>query len=210
MYVPCNIIFIGFSGYLPALQSSIPLFTGLVASSHDQTRQEWDHVKRQEETSSFSLGLSSTLSLFDGLLLPLDAISISPGLNSTLSLFWYLAASKSWHDFFLRKRPALSRVVWALLSHHSLVSCCLLVQSLSRLVWTLLSCCSGICCLLVLTRFPSQEETRPVGRGCTCTPPPFRQKQHVKWCISLKLLATHYSLVCDASTWALNLNCIRM
>ena len=50
-------------------------------------RRERDHVKRQEETSSFSPGLSCTLSLFTGLLLPLDTISFLPSLNSTFSLF---------------------------------------------------------------------------------------------------------------------------
>ena len=51
------------------------------------------------ETSSFSCGLSSTLSLFTGLLLPIDAISITPGLNSTLAVLWSLVAS--WQDLFL-------------------------------------------------------------------------------------------------------------
>ena len=36
-----------------------------------------------------------------------------------------------------KKRPALSHLVWALLSRCSLVSCCLLARSLSNLVWTL-------------------------------------------------------------------------
>ena len=51
------------------------------------------------ETSSFSCGLSSTLSLFTGLLLPIDAISITPGLNSILAVLWSLVAS--WQDLFL-------------------------------------------------------------------------------------------------------------
>ena len=51
---------------------------------------ERDCIKRQQETTEQQesrVQTSSTLSLFTGLLLPLDSISFSPSVNSTLVLF---------------------------------------------------------------------------------------------------------------------------
>ena len=65
-----------------------------------------------------------------------------------------------------------------------------------------------------LILWPLPVDVHQAHRQGGALAPPFQteiyKQQHVKWCISLRLLTTHYSLVCNADTWAFNLNCIRM
>ena len=85
---------------------SLPLFTGLIASSHDQTRREWDNLRQEERRDQLFLAWFellhnvATLSVFTArLLLPLslDVISFSP--SYSLAVLWSLVAS--WHDLLL-------------------------------------------------------------------------------------------------------------